>query len=154
MTLPAVGTMNPYLNASFRLQIDELPFGDFAECQGLAGEAGVEEYAEGGENRFAHKFPSRVSFPNLVLKRGADVSLDLWSWFEEWVRTGQVRPRNGQVILMAPVGGEMVPVKGWAFVRGWPVKVTGPDLNAQAPGVALESVEIVHRGIRAVRTVP
>ena len=153
MALPVPNVVNPYLNASFRLQIDGVPFGDFAECTGLGGEAGVEEYAEGGENRFAHKFPSRLSYPNLVLKRGADVSEHLWQWFERWHETGRVEPRDGLIQLMATVDGALEPVRGWAFKRGWPAKMAGPDLNAMSPGVALESVEIVHRGIRSLGTV-
>jgi len=155
MVLPVSSVVDPYLNSSFRLLIDGIPFGDFAECTGLAAEAGVEEYAEGGENRFAHRFPSRMSHPNLVLKRGADLTHQLlWAWFERWHETGRVEPKDGLVLLMTSVDSVLTPVKAWAFQRGWPVKMAGPDLNALSPGIALESVEIVHRGIRAVRAVP
>ncbi len=150
--IPVSLLVNPFLNASFQLVIDGIPLGNFAECTGLSAEAGVEEYAEGGENRFAHKFPARQSYPNLVLKRGADVSTHLWEWFETWHETGQVAPRDGLILLISSVDGVPAPVKAWAFRGGWPVKMIGPDLNALSPGVALESIEIVHRGIRSVRT--
>lgn len=152
VAVPASYVVNPYLNASFVLQIGGFPFGNFAECTGLAAEAAVEEYAEGGENRFAHKFPARQSYPNLVLKRGADITTHLWDWFETWHDTGQVDPKDGTILLMSTVEGVPLPVKGWSFSRGWPVKMAGPDLNALAPAVALESIEIVHRGIRSIRT--
>jgi phage tail-like protein len=151
MTLLTGGLVDPCLNSSFRLQVDGLPFADFAECTGLSAESPVEEYAEGGENRFSHKFPGRASYPNLVLTRGTGVGLDLWTWFEEWSRGGRIHPRDGQILLLSSVEGVLVPVRGWAFSRGWPAKAAGPDLNALAPGVALESVEIVHRGIAVIR---
>lgn len=141
----------PLINASFRLSIDGVSVGNFAECTGLAAEVAVEEYAEGGENRFVHRFPDRHTQTNLVLKRGADVSTDLWDWFEIWYKTGQVEPRDGLIELLSSVGPVLRPVRAWAFTRGWPSKMTGPDLNAGSPGVALESIEIVHRGIRSAK---
>jgi phage tail-like protein len=140
----------PHLNAHFRLHIDDLVAVDFSECTGLAAEVTVEEYAEGGENRFTHRMPSRGAVPNLVLKRGTTADTGLWTWYAEYLRVGQVRPRNGQILLLAAVAGTLTPVRVWAFRRGWPVKMTGPDLNAAAPAVAVESIEIAHHGLSLV----
>ena len=73
----------------------------FSKCTGLAGEVSVEEYAEGGENRFSHRFPSRASYPNLVLTQGAGPTQELWDWFYEFHVTGLVAPRDGTVSLMS-----------------------------------------------------
>lgn len=140
----------PYLNAHFRLQIDGLAMADFAECAGLESEVSTEEYPEGGENRFAHQFPSRRTSPSLVLKRGSTADVGLWEWYSEYVKLGEVAPRDGQVQLLSSVGGVPVPVRVWAFRRGFPVKVTGPELNAASPAVAIEAVEIVHHGLALV----
>ncbi len=142
----------PRLNAHFQLLIDGLTLGDFSECTGLAGETGTEDYLEGGENRFAHKFPVRATWPNLVLKRGTTDSTALWSWYYEYVESGKVAPRDGQVHLLAwdDALKSLRPVRVWAFRRGYPVKMTGPDLNAQSPAVAIESVEVVHHGLVVV----
>lgn len=138
----------PHLNAHFRLGIDGLGGADFSQCSGLGGEVGVEEYAEGGENRFTHRFPSRVGFGNLVLKQGAGPGLGLWQWWAEYLTEGVVRPRDGQVHLLAWVEGVVTPVRAWAFTRGWPVKMSGPDLDAQSAAVAVETMEIAHHGLR------
>lgn len=148
VVLPAMAP--PYLNAHFRLSIDGLTLADFSECSGLASEVGTEEYAEGGENRFTHTFPTRRSSPALVLKRGSSANPALWSWYAEWETLGLVTPRDGQVLLMTAVEGETVPVRVWAFRRGFPTKIAGPDLNAQSPGVAVESIEIAHHGLSLV----
>ena len=42
----------------------------FTEVGGLSLEVTTEEVAEGGENRFIQKYPGRVKYPELVLKRG------------------------------------------------------------------------------------
>ncbi len=148
MTFPvSAPTTLPYLGAHFVLAVDGLTSVSFSKCSGLAGDVGVEEYAEGGENRFAHRLPMRGSFPNLVLTQGAGPSTELWGWFFEYLVTGRVAPRDGQVSLMSTVEGALTPVRVWAFRKGWPVKLTGPDLDAQSGAVAVESVEIVHHGL-------
>jgi phage tail-like protein len=42
---------------------------------------------------------------------------------------------------------ERKPVKTWQFRRAFPVKWSGPALNAQQGAVAIESVELVHEGL-------
>jgi phage tail-like protein len=137
----------PFTTAHFVLAIDGLVSVSFNKCTGLAGEVGVEEYPEGGENRFVHRLPTRGSFPNLVLSQGAGPVQELWHWFAEFHENGLVAPRDGTVLLMGTVEGELLPVRVWSFTRGWPVKLTGPDLDAQASAVAIESIEIAHHGL-------
>ena len=140
-------TVLPFTTARFVLAIDGLASVNFSKCTGLAGEVSVEEYQEGGENRFAHRFPSRASFPNLVLSQGAGPTQELWDWFYEFHVTGLVVPRDGTVVLMSTVEGELAPVRVWSFTRGWPVKLTGPDLDAQSSAVAVDALEIAHHGL-------
>ncbi|MEV0170634.1 phage tail protein [Streptomyces sp. NPDC050803] len=139
--------VRPFTTAHFVLAIDGLASVNFAKCTGLAAEVGVEEYQEGGENRFAHRFPSRASFPNLVLSQGAGPAQELWDWFAEFHVSGLVAPRDGSVILMSSVEGAVEPVRVWAFTRGWPAKLTGPDLDAQSSAAAIDVIEIAHHGL-------
>jgi len=141
----------PFLGAHFVLAVDGLVSVSFSKCSGLAGEVGVEEYPEGGENRFAHRLPVRASFPNLVLTQGAGPSTELWNWFFEYHVTGRITPRDGQVVLMSTVEGVLVPARVWGFRKGWPVKLTGPELDAQTGAVAVESVEIAHHGLHLAK---
>jgi phage tail-like protein len=138
---------SPYITAHFTLAIDGLESVSFSKCSGLAGELSVEEYQEGGENRFTHRFPTRASFPNLVLSQGAGPMQELWDWFYEFYVSGLVAPRDGTVQLMSSVEGAPAPVRVWSFVRGWPVKLTGPELDAQSSAVAIDSLEIAHHGL-------
>jgi phage tail-like protein len=139
----------PYLNLQFRLSVDGQSLGEFTECTGLSHEVTTEDYREGGENQFVHKFPAVGQPPNLVLKRGIATSDDLWEWFVQYLDEGTVEPKDGQVELLGMPEGELKPVRAWAFTRGYPIKWTGPELNALSPGIAFETVELVHRGLRA-----
>ena len=143
----------PFTTAHFVLAIDGLASVNFSKCSGLAGEVSIEEYPEGGENRFAHRFPTRASFPNLVLSQGAGPLQELWDWFSEFHVTGMVVPRDGTVVLMSNVDGALAPVRVWGFTRGWPAKLTGPDLDAQSSAVAIESIEIAHHGLSLKKVV-
>jgi phage tail-like protein len=153
--LPATSPATlPFTTARFVLAIDGLRSVSFSKCAGLAGEVSVEEYQEGGENRFAHRVPSRASFPNLVLTQGVGPTRELWDWFAEFHVTGLVAPRDGTVSLLSTVDGALVPVRVWSFTRGWPAKLAGPDLDAQASAVGVESLEIAHHGLELRAVVP
>jgi phage tail-like protein len=85
------------------------------------------------------------------LKRGMTKNGELWNWFVKYLETGKVEPKDGQVELMSSPSSkdkEAKPVRVWAFTRGFPIKWTGPELNALSPAVAFETLELVHRGVR------
>ena len=52
--------------------------------------------------------------------------------------------RNGSIVLLGRRGEEVV---RWNFVRAWPSKWDGPDLNAEGTDVAIEMLELAHEGI-------
>ena len=69
--MPETASRNdPFPGFKFLLELNSIPVGGFSECSGLDLELEVEEYAEGGENRFVHKLPGRRKQSDLVLKRG------------------------------------------------------------------------------------
>jgi phage tail-like protein len=43
--------------------------------------------------------------------------------------------------------GQATVVATWTFVRGLPLKVTGPQLNARTGEVAIEELHIAHEGL-------
>jgi phage tail-like protein len=137
----------PFTTAHFVLAIDGISSVSFSKCAGLAAEVSAEEYQEGGENRFSYRFPSRGSFPNLVLNQGAGPTQELWDWFYEFHVTGLVTPRDGTIALMSSIEGALVPARVWSFTRGWPAKLTGPDLDAQSSAAAIDALEIAHHGL-------
>jgi phage tail-like protein len=118
--------------------------GGFSECSGLDMSMDIEEYKEGGNNGLILRFPTRVKWSNLRLKRGIATSDDLWLWHFGFVR-GQVVRRDGVVTLQDE---QQNPVKTWSFTGGLPVKWTGPSLNAAQNQIAIEELEIAHHGLR------
>lgn len=119
------------------------PAGGFSECTGLEIALDAEEYKEGGNNGKSLRFPTRVKWTNIRLKRGIALSDDLWLWHYGFVE-GTVSRRDGVVTLLDE---QQNPVKVWAFKRGLPVRWTGPSLNAMQSQVAIEELEIAHEGL-------
>lgn len=120
--------------------------GGFTEISGLETSLQVEDYIEGGQNSYVHKFPTRVTYQNLVLKRGVTLSEDLWNWHFSYV-SGKGQRRDGLIFLR----NEMhIPVKIWIFKRGLPLKWTGPTMNATTSAAAVEAIEIAHEGLELV----
>jgi phage tail-like protein len=117
--------------------------GGFSECSGLEATLQVEEYPEGGENRYVHKFPTRMTYANIVLKRGITLSEDLWNWHAAYVN-GTGKRRDGVILLLDE---QQLPIKTWVFKRGLPLKWAGPTFNATQNAIAIETLEIMHEGL-------
>ena len=137
--------LDPYPSCNFVVQLIESDgslrsVAGFSECSGLESILEVQEYQEGGVNDRVHKFPSRFTFANLVLKRGVSLDPQLRLWHTDLLR-GQTKRRDGLIVLL---NESRLPVLAWKFDRGLPVKWTGPALNAGASEASIETLEIAH----------
>jgi phage tail-like protein len=124
--------------------ISKMPVAGFSECSGLEMSLDIEEYKEGGNNGTILRFPTRVKWTNLRLKRGLAISNDLWLWHYGFVQ-GTVNRHDGIITLIDQDGS---PAKAWAFKRGLPVKWAGPAFNATQGQIAFEEIEIAHEGLK------
>jgi phage tail-like protein len=132
--------------AAVTISVGVMPQGGFSECSGLEMSLQVEEHREGGRNGAVLKFPSRVNWSNIRLRRGAALSDELWNWHYGFVE-GRGKRRDGVIVLQ---NSERTPVKVWRFSRGLPIKWTGPTMNANQSQVAIEELEIAHEGLKLV----
>lgn len=126
--------------------IYNVALGGFSECSGLEATLNVEEYQEGGNHGSVLKFPTRVDWAPIRLKRGVTLSEDLWNWHFDFVE-GKGKRRDGIIVLQSETH---IPVKAWYFLRGLPTKWTGPSLNAMQSGLSFEEIEITHEGMRLI----
>ncbi len=126
--------------------ISSVALGGFTECSGLESRLEVESYSEGGNNATALKFPTRIEYGPLTLKRGVGVGDSLWLWHNDFI-WGRGKRRDGMIILQ---NDDHIPLKIWIFHRGLPTKYSGPSLNAKESQVAIEELEITHEGLALV----
>lgn|SRR5262249_53221158 len=138
---------DPYQVFNFLVEIEGILAGGFSECSGLAVETEFADYREGGRNDFMHRFAGPTKHPPLILKHGLTLIDGLWAWHQDVVQ-GTIRRRNGTIYLLDK---KRIPVTWWDFKEALPVKWTGPDLRADSGSVAIESVELTHRGLSRPR---
>jgi phage tail-like protein len=135
---------DPYLGFNFLVEVDGIVVGGFSEISGIQMEIEVHDYREGGRNEYIHKLPGPTRYPsNLIFKRGITDSDLLWIW-HEFVTFGIVVRFNGSILLLDAAGQEKW---RWNFFDAYPVKWIGPQLRADSNSVAVETLELVHRGI-------
>jgi phage tail-like protein len=138
---------DPYQAFNFLIEIEGILAGGFSECSGLQVETEFTDYREGGVNEYVHRFAGPTKYPPLILKHGLTQIDGLWAWHQEVVQE-QITRHNGTIYLLDK---KRMPVMWWDFKEAFPVKWTGPDLRADSGGVAIESVELTHRGLSRPR---
>ncbi len=111
---------------------------------GLESETEVIEYRTGADKAgTVRKLPGLTKYANIVLKRGVTQDRELWNW-RKAIEQGTPDRRNGSIVLLDDERNEVV---RWGFSNGWIAKFVGPDLNAKANDVAIETIEIAHEGL-------
>ena len=140
---------DPYPAYNFEVVVDGISDdgasirGSFSEVSGLGAEIEVIEYRTGSEPSRVRKLAGLSKFNNIVLKRGIIGDLTFWNWLVGAMH-GNVQRAAVSIILLDE---NRNPVLRWNFVRAWPCKWTGPNLNAKTSEIAIETLEICHEGI-------
>lgn len=140
--------MNHKVNGAFRfvVELDGMLVAGFSEVHGLESQIEFEEIREGGVNGYVHRLPKGVRNSSIVLKRGLSSSQELWNWYSQST-LGTVTRKSGSIILYKQDGIELC---RWNFFDAYPTKWSGPSLNAATSDVAIETIELVHNGIKAI----
>ena len=142
---PAAESMPPVHHAKnfvVDLQGLNVKLGYFTQVTGFSSQVDVLEYAEGGQNTFVHRLPTRTKQGNITLKRGVITSdTVLHTWYQKTVVQAQV-----VTLVITLRDTEDKPIRTWNFQNAYPVKWTGGDLNAGGTEFATESLEVAHNG--------
>jgi phage tail-like protein len=142
--MPTGDRRDPYGAFRFHLEIDSIIVAGFSDVSGLSVETDIEEKPEGGVNDYVQTFVKGTKNPRLVLKHGITDSDALWTWHQDLV-AGRIRRLSGRILLFDSTGAERW---RWTFDDAYPVKWIGPDLKAGTGAVAVETIELVHRGLK------
>lgn len=136
--------LDPYLAINFVVEIEGLIVGGFTKVDGLDSTIETQDYYEGGRNDYVHKILKCATSSPLVLSHGLTDVDTLWQWHER-VRRGVIKRKNGTIMLL---DAQRLPAMWWNFADALPVKWVGPSFDAAVDTqVAIERVELVHRGI-------
>jgi phage tail-like protein len=134
---------DPFVTYNFLVEIDGITRAAFQEASGFDSTIDIIEHREGGENTTVRKLPGLTKYSNITLKWGITDDRELYDWHRQIVEGDMLR-KNGSIVLLDRKGEE---VARWNFVRAWPSKWDGPDLNAEGTDVAIEMLELAHEGV-------
>ena len=146
-----MSTYYPPLSFHFKVEFSNISDQEtdvqFQSVSGLSVEIETEEFAEGGENRFKHRFPVRTKFPNLVLKRGLLKDSKLISWCKNAIEGFQFEPTNLTVKLL---NEEHQPLITWNVVNAYPIKWEVSELNAEENKLSIETIELAYNYFKVI----
>jgi phage tail-like protein len=142
---PAAESMPPVHHAKnfvVDLQGLNVKLGYFTQVTGFSSQVDVLEYAEGGQNTFVHRLPTRTKQGNITLKRGVITDdKTLVEWYQKTVVMAQAVTL---VITLRDTADK--PIRTWNFRNAYPIKWTGGDMNAGGTEFLTESLEVAHNG--------
>ncbi|WP_251330105.1 phage tail protein [Haloplanus pelagicus] len=137
----------PFRVARFLLEIDGVAKAGFSRCRLPSTSTTVVEYREGNEPPTPRKLAGLNEYGPLELRNGVTTdSIELSEW-RRLVETGKVDDarRSVAVVLLDEEGSTAA---RWEFRNAWPASYEGPTLDADRSAVAIETLEIVHEGVR------
>jgi phage tail-like protein len=136
-----IGVLSRAVAWRFYVQVDGIIYGEFTECSGLEANREVTPFTQGG-SLTPIMLPGRVSYSNIVLKRGI-ISSALWDWFTAG-DTSNLPEHRSLIILLATTDG--IPLNYWDVTGVYPINWTGPQLSADGNSLAVESLELARGG--------
>ena len=131
---------DPYRAYNFKLEIQGVTEGHFAECSGMEVKVHPISYREGGNAQVVHRLPSFVEYGDISLRYGLTNSRELWDWFLTSVR-GKVERRNVSIVMLD--GDGVTEVMRWNLINAWLSEWRGTPLNALEKEVAIETLTLV-----------
>lgn len=126
----------------------------FQEVSGLTFEIETEELKAGGENRFSYKFPKKIKYPNLVLKRGLLTDTALINWFKSAMNTyftvalTEFIPSDLFITLLDE---DKQGLAIWKIVQAYPLKWSISDFRATENAIAVETIELAYQYFERIK---
>ncbi len=120
----------------------------FQKVSGLKTEIETQALAEGGQNLYTHRLPTRVKYDNLVLQRGMVVGSPLNLEFNATMSLFRFATSN---VLVTLLGENKLPLAAWLFMKAYPVKWATSDLDAGEPGLVIDTMELAYTRMQILR---
>lgn len=144
---------DPYKNFKFRIKWDGRYVAGISKVSGLSRHTDVIEYRQGGDPSMTRQMPGVTRYDPVTLIRGVTHDPE----FEEWAskvwsygsglgaEASLKNFRKDIVLELMNEAGQVV--LSYQIFRCWVSDYTAlPDLNANAPQVAFQSITLVHEG--------
>ncbi|MBK6931911.1 MAG: phage tail protein [Saprospirales bacterium] len=114
----------------------------FQAVSGLDTQLETESLKEGGENRFTHTLPGRVSYGSLQLKRGllTPNQSGLTKWLRDAFQHLKIKPLATVTVDLLDENHKVL--VQWNLAHVWPKSWKIAELNAERSEVLIETLEL------------
>ena len=127
----------------FEVEITGQKTAFFRSVSGLKIETEVIEFQEGGDTGTIRKLAGVTRYANIRLTRAFTGDRSLYDWFATTQKPNPIKV-DGRITMFDRHGTR---VAAWKFSNGFPAKWEGPEFDASANEVAIETIEIAHEGL-------
>jgi phage tail-like protein len=143
------GTPEAITASRFSITIDGYEIAAFSELQGITTQVDVVDFRQSTDKEVViSKTVGNKQPPTIVLKRGKNDSMELWSWHEAVLSGDMAAARKSCSLVMYNTDGK--PVARYHLENAWPSKIEVGGLKAGASEVLTESATIVCEHIQRV----
>ncbi len=134
----------PVLGAHFKVHFHGLESTSvdvaFQSVSGLTATIETETMSSGGSNNNDFTLPTKVSYANLVLKRGLKkFPSALTDWCENAFENFRFQPVDIVIVLMDE---KHEPIMSWYISKAIPIKYEMGEMNAEAMAIMVETFEL------------
>lgn len=118
----------------------------FQEVSGLDVQSEEIKYRHGNSKEFSViKMPGMKKYGNVTMKKGVFKGDNkFWDWLKQ-IEMNTIK-RVPVIISLLDQSGAAVMV--WTLTNAWPTKISSTDLKSEGNEVAIETIEIVHEGLK------
>jgi phage tail-like protein len=139
------------LNASFfYIELSGLSVVAFRELSGMGSEHDViVQHQVNAQGKATYvKVPGKLTWQNLVLKKGVDKDMSLWTWRNTIITQGvDGQKKDGQIYLVDVQGQQKTT---WKVVGAWPCSYVIGTMVPDTNEMLLEEVHLAHEGLERV----
>jgi phage tail-like protein len=135
----------------FYVELSGLSVVAFRELSGIGSENDViVQHQVNAQGKATYvKVPGKLNWNNIVLKKGIDTDMSLWTWRNDVVTKGvDGQKKDGQIYIVDVEGNQKTT---WKFVGAWPcsymIGTMVPDTNE----MLLEEIHLAHEGLERVK---
>lgn len=142
---------DPLTAFTYGLEIGGRRVGLFTSASGIGSVSDVVEHKVASDTgqEIIQKVPGRLTWTPVTLERGLTSALEIWEWRQQVIDGDVRRARTNCSIVAFDANGQEV--ARWDLENAWPSAVSAPASQDESTQHPVETITLVHEGIKRVK---
>lgn len=135
----------------FYVELSGLTVVAFRELSGIGSENDViVQHQTNATGKATYvKVPGKLNWNNIVLKKGIDTDMSLWTWRDTIIKQGvDGQKKDGQIYIVDVQGNQKTT---WKITNAWPCSYMIGPLVPDTNEMLLEEIHLAHEGLERVK---